>query len=97
MNIVSDTNVLISGVLSGGHAREILQLASHGVLINFISPDILREAERVLGRSKRHFGQRPRLKEGDSIWMVIFKPVLSEVAGNILSSLLIFFLRGNAR
>lgn len=58
MNIVCDTNVLISGVLFGGHAREILQLASRGVLINFISPDILREAERVLGRSK--FGLRPQ-------------------------------------
>jgi len=57
VNIVCDTNVLISGVLFGGHAREILQLASRGVLINFISPDILREAERVLGRSK--FGLRP--------------------------------------
>jgi putative PIN family toxin of toxin-antitoxin system len=58
VNIVCDTNVLISGVLFGGHAREILQLASRGVLINFISPDILREAERVLGRSK--FGLRPQ-------------------------------------
>lgn len=57
MNIVCDTNVLISGVLFGGHAREILQLASRGVLINFISPDILRKAERVLGRSK--FRLRP--------------------------------------
>jgi putative PIN family toxin of toxin-antitoxin system len=57
VNIVCDTNVLISGVLFGGHAREILQLASRGVLINFISPDILRKAERVLGRSK--FGLRP--------------------------------------
>ena len=57
MNIVCDTNVLISGVLFGGHAREILQLASRGVLINFVSPEILREAERVLGRPK--FGLRP--------------------------------------
>lgn len=57
MNIVCDTNVLISGVLFGGHARQILRLASRGVLIKFISPKILREAERVLGRSK--FGLRP--------------------------------------
>jgi len=57
VNIVCDTNVLISGVLFGGHAREILQLASRGVLTNFVSPEILREAERVLGRSK--FGLRP--------------------------------------
>lgn len=57
MNIVCDTNVLISGVLFGGHAREILRLASRGVLINFISPDILREVDNVLRRSK--FGLRP--------------------------------------
>ena len=57
MNVVCDTNVLISGVLFGGHAREILRLASRGVLINFISPDILREVDNVLRRSK--FGLRP--------------------------------------
>ncbi len=57
MKIVCDTNVLISGVLFGGHARKILQLASRGVLINFLSPDILREVEDVLRRSR--FGLRP--------------------------------------
>jgi putative PIN family toxin of toxin-antitoxin system len=57
VNIVCDTNVLVSGVLFGGHAREILRLASRGVVINFISPDILREAENVLRRSK--FGLHP--------------------------------------
>ena len=57
MNVVCDTNVLISGVLFGGHARKILRLASRGVLINFISPDILREVDNVLRRSK--FGLRP--------------------------------------
>lgn len=57
MNIVCDTNVLVSGIFFGGHAREILRLASRGVVINFISPDILREAEEVLRRSK--FGLGP--------------------------------------
>ena len=57
MNILCDTNVLVSGVLFGGHAREILRLASRGVVINFISPDIPREAENVLRRSK--FGLHP--------------------------------------
>lgn len=57
MNIVCDTNVLVSGVLFGGHAREILRLASRGVVFNFISPDMLREAENVLRRPK--FGLRP--------------------------------------
>ena len=58
MKIVCDTNVLISGVLFGGHAREILRLASRGTLINFVSPEILREAERVLRRPK--FGLHPQ-------------------------------------
>jgi putative PIN family toxin of toxin-antitoxin system len=58
VKIVCDTDVLISGVLFGGPARKILQLASRGVLVNFLSPDILREAEDVLGRSK--FGLHPK-------------------------------------
>jgi len=58
VNIVCDTNVLVSGVLFGGHAREILRLASRGVVINFISPDMLREAENVLRRPK--FGLHPQ-------------------------------------
>ena len=52
MNIVCDTNVLISGILFGGHARQILRLASQGVITNFISPEILRELEDVLLRPK---------------------------------------------
>jgi putative PIN family toxin of toxin-antitoxin system len=57
VNIVCDTNVLVSGFLFGGHAREILRLASRGVIINFISPGILREVEDVLRRPK--FGLHP--------------------------------------
>ena len=52
MNVVCDTNVLISGILFGGHARQILRLSSQGVITNFISPDILRELEDVLLRPK---------------------------------------------
>ena len=52
MNIVCDTNVLISGILFGGHARQILRLASQGVVTNFISTEILRELEDVLLRPK---------------------------------------------
>ena len=58
MNIVCDTNVLISGVLFSGHSREILRLASRGVITNAISPDILEEVEKVLGRQK--FGLDPQ-------------------------------------
>ena len=52
MNVVCDTNVLISGVIFGGHARQILLLASQGAVTNFISPEILREFEDVLLRPK---------------------------------------------
>lgn len=52
MKIVCDTNVLISGILFGGHARRILQLSSTGRLVNSISDDILWEAQKVLQRPK---------------------------------------------
>ncbi len=52
MNIVCDTNILISGILFGGHARTIIQLASRGSVTNFLSPTMLRELEDVLARPK---------------------------------------------
>lgn len=52
MRIVCDTNVLVSGILFGGHARHILVLSSRGGLINAISDDILDEAKAVLLRPK---------------------------------------------
>ncbi len=52
MKVVCDTNVLVSGILFGGHARDILQLASRGTISNYISPDILQEIEEVLLRPK---------------------------------------------
>ena len=58
MNIVCDTNVLISGILFGGHAREILRRAAQGDLRNHISQAILREVEEVLLRPK--FGLKPQ-------------------------------------
>jgi putative PIN family toxin of toxin-antitoxin system len=44
--------VLVSGILFGGHARQILLLASRGKITNFISDDILHEAKKVLLRPK---------------------------------------------
>jgi len=52
MKIVCDTNVLVSGILFGGHARQIILLVSRGKLTNFISDDILHEAKDVLSRPK---------------------------------------------
>lgn len=52
MRIVCDTNILISGILFGGKPREILYRCSSGTLENCISPDILKEVEEVLLRSK---------------------------------------------
>ena len=52
MNVVCDTNVLISGILFGGYERQVLRLASQGVITNFISLKIIREFEDVLLRPK---------------------------------------------
>lgn len=85
MNIVCDTNVLVSGVLFGGNAREILRLASRGVLINFISPDMLRETEDVLRRSK--FGLRPeQVLEIISLFKDTFEIVIPSIRGRAISS-----------
>ena len=58
MNIVCDTNVLVSGILFRGNARCILQLAARGVVTNCISVAILHEVEDVLIRPK--FGLDPK-------------------------------------
>jgi uncharacterized protein len=50
MNIVCDTNVLVSGILFGGNPREVLRLCSTLRVVNFISPDIMQEVEDVLRR-----------------------------------------------
>jgi putative PIN family toxin of toxin-antitoxin system len=85
VNIVCDTNVLVSGVLFGGHAREILRLSSRGVIINFISPDILREAEDVLRRSK--FGLHPeQVMEIISLFKDTFEIVTPSVRVRAISS-----------
>lgn len=85
MNIVCDTNVLVSGVLFGGHAREILRLSSRGVIINFISPDILREAEDVLRRSK--FGLHPeQVIEIISLFKNTFEIVTPSIRVRAISS-----------
>jgi len=52
VRIVCDTNVLVSGILFGGQARQILLLASRGKITNFISDDILHETKKVLLRPK---------------------------------------------
>ena len=57
MNIVCDTNILVSGVLFGGNARKIIRAASQGLVVNYISTAILREFEDVLKRPK--FGLQP--------------------------------------
>ncbi|HBA82895.1 MAG TPA: putative toxin-antitoxin system toxin component, PIN family [Verrucomicrobia bacterium] len=57
MKIVCDIDVLASGVLFGGHAREILHRAAQGSLTNFVTQAILQEVEEVLLRPK--FGLKP--------------------------------------
>ena len=52
MRVVCDTNVLVSGILFNGPPRDVLLLASRGVVTNCISGDILSEVEKVLLRPK---------------------------------------------
>ncbi len=52
MRIVCDTNVILSGILFGGHCRSILRLISEGRLEGFTSTALLAELERVLLRPK---------------------------------------------
>ena len=55
MKVVCDTNVLISGILFGGHPRRILREGIRGRLDIVISPDILEEFHDVLVRPKFGF------------------------------------------
>ena len=52
-----DTNVLVSGVMFGGHPRRILSRIARGIVANITSPDLLREVGIVLARRK--FGLQP--------------------------------------
>lgn len=52
MRAVTDTNVVVSGLLWQGPSRRILDLARAGTLDLFTSPALLVELEDVLGRRK---------------------------------------------
>ena len=52
IRIVCDTNVLVSAILFGGNAREIVDLVSGGRVVGIVSLDICQELERVLLRPK---------------------------------------------
>jgi uncharacterized protein len=52
MNIVVDTNTVISGLFWKGAPRQVLDLARSGTFTLFTSPDLLAELGRVLERQK---------------------------------------------
>lgn len=56
MNIVLDTNTVISGIFWKGAPRQVLDLARSGVCTLFTSPELLEELGDVLAREK--FAQR---------------------------------------
>lgn len=58
MNVVCDTNVLVSGFLFRGNARTILKLASKDQITGYISIPILRDLEDVLLRPKFHLSRQ---------------------------------------
>lgn len=56
MNVVLDTNTVVSGSLWSGAPRQVLDLARSGVIRLFTSPELLAELADVLRREK--FSQR---------------------------------------
>ena len=81
MNIVCDTNVLVSGILFGGNPREVLRLCSTLRVVNFISPDIMKEVEDVLRHPK--FGLLPaQVYRIMGIFMETFAMVTPTIAVN---------------
>jgi uncharacterized protein len=52
MNIVLDTNTVISGLFWKGAPRQVLDLARSGTFTLFTSPELLAELADVLGRPK---------------------------------------------
>jgi putative PIN family toxin of toxin-antitoxin system len=52
MNIVLDTNTVISGLFWKGAPRQVLDLARSGTFTLFTSPNLLAELADVLGRKK---------------------------------------------
>jgi uncharacterized protein len=52
MNIILDTNMVISALFWKGAPRQILDLARSGTFTLFTSPDLLAELADVLGREK---------------------------------------------
>ena len=56
MNVVLDTNTVVSGSLWSGAPRQVLDLARSGVITLFTSPELLAELADVLRREK--FAQR---------------------------------------
>ena len=63
MRAVVDTNVVVSGLLWGGPARQILDRAHLGTIDLFTSPLLLSELEEVLSRGK--FATRLKLVGSD--------------------------------
>jgi len=52
MRIVCDTNVIVSGMLFGGHSRDILTAIAQGRVEAFTTPTLLHELREVLLRRK---------------------------------------------
>jgi uncharacterized protein len=52
MNVVLDTNTVISGLFWKGAPRQVLELARAGLITLYSSPKLLVELEDVLGREK---------------------------------------------
>jgi hypothetical protein len=81
MRIVCDTNVLVSGMLFGGHSRDILTAVAQGRVEAFITPALLSELREVLLR--RNF--RLNLKQVDAAMELVRESFICVDATSTLS------------
>jgi len=58
LQVVLDTNVLLSAILFGGRPRQVLESAIEGGIRLYISEPIIAELEGLLRRPKFHFNSR---------------------------------------
>jgi len=81
MRIVCDTNVIVSGMLFGGHSRTILAAVAQGRVEAFTSPALLLELREVLQRRK--FRLKP--EQIDAVMELVRESITCADSGKVVS------------
>lgn len=60
MNIVIDTNVVVSAMFFGGKPHDLLQCVAHRDFVGVVSPEIVSEYAEVIERLAERYPNRPK-------------------------------------